>query len=188
MRARNCAYAFDMSTIYTVGHSVLEPDEFLGLLHEHGVDMLVDVRRYPASRRVPHFNAGVLAETLESGGIGYRHAEELGGRRRPLPDSRNGGWENEGFRGYADYMRTQEFADGLHRLEADAREHSVAVMCAEAQWWRCHRRLLADALVARHHDVVHLRRGGSQPHEQTPFAVVANNGISYPPVQGSLEV
>ena len=81
----------------------------------------MDVRRYPASRRVPHFNAGVLAETLESAGIGYRHAEDLGGRREPLPDSRNGGWENKQFRGYADYMATREFVDGLYALEADMR-------------------------------------------------------------------
>jgi uncharacterized protein (DUF488 family) len=178
----------EVSTIHTIGHSVLEPDEFVALLHQHGVDLLVDVRRYPASRRVPHFNSGLLTETLASGGIGYRHAEELGGRREPLPDSPNGGWENDGFRGYADYMRTRPFAEGLDRLESDAREHTVAVMCAEADWHRCHRRLLADALRARGHEVLHIRAGATEPHEQTPFAMVADNRISYPPIQGSLEV
>jgi uncharacterized protein (DUF488 family) len=177
-----------MVTIHTIGHSVLEPDEFVRLLHDHDAELLVDVRRYPASRRVPHFNAGVLAETLESAGIGYRHAEDLGGRRDPAPDSRNGGWENEQFRGYADHMATTEFVAALYELEADARERRTALMCAEADWRRCHRRLLADVLVARQHEVVHLGAAGDEPHEQTPFAVAAAGGISYPPVQGTLEV
>jgi uncharacterized protein (DUF488 family) len=177
-----------MSKLFTIGHSVLEPDEFLRLLHGHDVELLVDVRRYPASRRVPHFNAGPLADTLESAGIGYRHAEDLGGRRDPLPDSRNGGWENEGFRGYADHMSTTDFVAALYELEGDMRERQTAVMCAEADWRRCHRRLLADVLLARHHEVVHIGAAGDEPHEQTPFAMVANNGISYPPVQGSLGV
>jgi uncharacterized protein (DUF488 family) len=177
-----------MDTLHTIGHSVLEPGEFVRLLHEHDVELLVDVRRYPASRRVPHFNAGVLAETLESAGIGYRHAEALGGRREPLPDSPNGGWENPGFRGYADHMDTTEFVAALYELEADTRERQTAVMCAEADWRRCHRRLLADMLAARHHRVIHIGARGDEPHEQTPFAMVANHGISYPPVQGSLEV
>jgi uncharacterized protein (DUF488 family) len=177
-----------MATIHTIGHSVLEPDEFVRMLHDQHVELLVDVRRYPASRRVPHFNAGVLAETLESAGIGYRHAEDLGGRREPLPDSRNGGWEDPGFRGYADHMATTEFVAALYELEADARERRTAVMCAEAGWRRCHRRLLADVLVARQHEVVHLGAAGDEPHEQTPFAVLAHGGISYPPVQGTLGV
>ncbi len=177
-----------MSAIFTIGHSVLEPDEFLGLLHAHDLELLVDMRRYPASRRVPHFNAGPLADTLESAGIGYRHAEELGGRRDPAPDSRNGGWEDEQFRGYADHMATTEFVAALYELEADTRERQTAVMCAEADWRRCHRRLLADVLVARHHEVVHVGAAGDEPHEQTPFAMVIHGGISYPPVQGSLGV
>jgi uncharacterized protein (DUF488 family) len=175
-------------TVFTIGHSVLEPGEFLDLLHAHDVKLLVDVRRYPASRRVPHFNAGPLAETLESAGIGYRHAEDLGGRRDPLPDSPNGGWEDDGFRGYADHMQTTDFVAGLYELEADMREHTTAVMCAEADWHRCHRRLLADVLTARHHDVVHIGARGDEPHERTSFAMVADNRISYPPIQGSLEI
>jgi uncharacterized protein (DUF488 family) len=177
-----------MATVFTVGHSVLEAGDFMRLLHAHEVELLVDVRRYPASRRVPHFNAGLLAETLESAGIGYRHAQELGGRRDPVPDSQNGGWENDQFRGYADHMATTDFVAALYELEADARERRTAVMCAEGDWRRCHRRLLADLLVARHHEVVHIGAAGSEPHEQTPFAMIAHGGISYPPVQGSLEV
>src|SRR4051794_39388003 len=162
MRARNCAYASDVSTLFTIGHSVLEPDEFLGLLHGHDVELLVDVRRYPASRRVPHFNAGPLADTLESAGIGYRHAEDLGGRRQPDPDSRNDGWDNPQFRGYADYMSTTDFVAALYELEGDMRERRTAVMCAEAQWRRCHRRLLADVLLARDHEVVHISARGDE--------------------------
>src|SRR5712691_1294983 len=177
-----------MSEFLTIGHSVHEADEFLGMLRSGGVELLADVRRYPASRRVPHFNSGVLAETLRSAGIGYEHIEELGGRRSPAPESPNTGWRNEQFRGYADHMASQEFESALARLEAD--ERRTALMCAEAQWVNCHRRLIADALVARGHDVLHIdARGGPALHELTDFAVVSGDGrVSYPPVQESLEV
>src|SRR3954452_11406222 len=105
-----------MSRLFTVGHSVHEPNEFLEMLHVRGVELLVDVRRYPASRRVPHFNSGVLAETLGSAGIGYGHMEALGGRRSPAPDSPNTGWRNEQFRGYADHMASEEFQSALATL------------------------------------------------------------------------
>ena len=178
-----------MAEILTVGHSVHEADQFLRVLHGHGVELLVDVRRYPASRRVPHFNAGVLAQTLASGGIGYEHAEELGGRRPPVPDSPNGGWTNEQFRGYADHMASDEFAAALDRLESRAAERRTAVMCAEAPWWRCHRRLLADALVVKGHDLLHLDgRGGAVAHKLTDFALVEDGRLTYPPAQESLEV
>src|SRR4051812_4749935 len=117
-----------MATLFTVGHSVHEPGEFLEILHGHDIELLVDVRRYPASRRVPHFNSGVLAETLRSAGIAYLHDEDLGGRREPVPDSPNAGWRNEQFRGYADHMATSEFKIALDRLEGE--EQRTAVMCA----------------------------------------------------------
>lgn len=179
-----------MTEILTVGHSVHEPDEFLGLVRGQGVELLVDVRRHPASRRMPHFNAGVLAETLRSAGIDYSHAEELGGRRSPAADSPNTGWRNHQFRGYADHMASSEFEAALGRLETEAAERRTALMCAEAQWVQCHRRLLADALVARQHAVVHIdSRGGVEPHELTDFALVAEGGrVSYPAAQESLEV
>jgi uncharacterized protein (DUF488 family) len=173
--------------MYTIGHSVHEADEFLGLLHAHDIELLVDVRRYPASRRVPQFNSGVLAETLGSGGIGYEHVEALGGRRSPAPDSPNTGWRNQQFRGYADHMASEEFQSALAALEAERRRS--AVMCAEAQWVNCHRRLIADALVAHGREVLHIdARGGTSPHELTEFAVVSGGRVSYPPAQESLEI
>jgi uncharacterized protein (DUF488 family) len=173
--------------MYTIGHSVHEADEFLGLLHAHDIELLVDVRRYPASRRVPQFNSGVLAETLGSGGIGYEHVEPLGGRRSPAPDSPNTGWRNQQFRGYADHMASEEFQSALAALEAERRRS--AVMCAEAQRVNCHRRLIADALVAHGHQVLHIDgRGNTSPHELTDFALVSGGRVSYPPVQESLEI
>ena len=176
-----------MATIFTVGHSVHEAGEFLGLLHAHDVELLVDVRRYPASRRVPQFNSGPLAETLSSGGIAYQHAEELGGRRSPVPDSPNGAWRNDQFQGYADHLATPGFQAALERLVAD--ERRTAVMCAEARWVNCHRRLIADALTARGHEVLHIDgRGRTERHELTDFAVVRGEMVTYPPVQATLDV
>jgi uncharacterized protein (DUF488 family) len=176
-----------MATIFTVGHSVHEAGEFMGLLHTHGVQVLVDVRRHPASRRVPQFNSGPLAETLRSGGIEYEHAEELGGRRSPVPDSPNGAWRNDQFQGYADHMATPEFRAALERLVAD--ERRTAVMCAEARWVNCHRRLMADALTAQGHEVRHIDgRGAIERHELTDFAVVRDGEVTYPPVQATLDV
>jgi uncharacterized protein (DUF488 family) len=173
--------------IYTIGHSVHEADEFLSLLHAHDIELLVDVRRYPASRRVPQFNSGVLAETLGSGGIRYEHAEGLGGRRSPAPSSPNMAWRNEQFRGYADHMTSEEFMGALATLEAERRP--AAVMCAEVQWVNCHRRLIADALVAHGRQVLHIDgRGARSPHELTDFALVSEGRVSYPPVQESLEI
>src|SRR3954452_9747586 len=176
-----------MSRLFTVGHSVHEPNEFLEMLHVRGVELLVDVRRYPASRRVPQFNSGVLAETLGSGGIGYEHVEGLGGRRAPVADSPNAAWRNDQFRGYADHMASEEFQSALAALEAERRR--CAVMCAEAQWVNCHRRLIADALVVHGHRVLHIDgRGNASPHELTEFALVSGGRLTYPPVQESLEI
>ena len=147
------------------------------------------MRRYPKSRRVPQFNDDSLAETLPAAGIEYRHAEALGGRRHPRPDSPNDAWENAGFRGYADYMASEEFRRALAHLERLADDKLAAVMCAEARWTSCHRRLLADALVARGRTVLHIdSRGRTEPHALTRFAVVGPGGaLSYPASQTSLE-
>lgn len=176
--------------IYTVGHSTRPIEELVGLLQGAGVNQLVDVRTVPRSRRNPQFNIEALAASLPDNGIVYRHEPALGGFRRPRPDSPNGGWDNPAFRGYADYMQTPEFATALERLMALARADPTAIMCAEAQWWRCHRRLIADALAVRGWEVFHLGLGsGPVPHELTPFAVVGADGaLTYPPAQGQLAV
>jgi uncharacterized protein (DUF488 family) len=168
-------------TIRTIGHSILEAEQFLALLANAGVALLVDVRRHPGSRRVPWTNSGELERLLGEAGIGYLHLPALGGRRRPASDSPNGGWQNAQFQGYADHMSSEDFREGLVTLEAEAARRPAAVMCAEAQWWRCHRRLLADALLVRGWRVGHLdSRGGSQAHELTEFAIVDGEALRYP--------
>ena len=159
------------------------------LLRAHEVELLVDVRAYPRSRRVPQFNSEALSESLPSFGIDYLHMRELGGRRRPRPDSVNDAWENEQFRGYADHMETTEFGEALSRLESLARERPTAVMCAEATWFRCHRRLISDALLVRGWRVLHIGSDGRlTEHELTPFAVVSDGRLSYPAPQTSLGI
>ncbi len=148
---------------------------------------LVDVRTAPRSRRTPQFNAEALAESLPPAGIGYLHLPELGGWRSPdAGREENAGWRNRSFRGYADHMSSAEFAAGLDRLSAVARERPTAIMCAEAAWWRCHRRLVSDALVARGWRVCHVGADGRlAEHELTEFAVVGEDGgLRYPPEGG----
>ena len=158
----------------------------MALLRGHGVAALVDVRRYPRSRRVPHFNSDALEVSLP---LSYLHLEALGGRRSPVPDSPNGGWREEQFQGYADHMESAEFADALGQLESLARSQSTAVMCAEGLWWHCHRRLLSDALLVRGWRVWHIAPNGSRSaHELTPFAVVEGERLTYPPEQTALDV
>ncbi len=167
--------------VFSVGHSTHALEELLGLLARHGVTGLADVRRFPRSRRHPHFNTEVLADRL---GDGYRHFEALGGRRRPDPGTVNEAWEVEAFRGYADWMLTPAFASGLARLEAYAAQRPVAVMCAEAPWWRCHRRLVSDALHVRNWQVCHVLPAGTlAEHELPPFAVAEGTRLTYPSPQ-----
>ena len=138
-----------MGTIWTVGHSNHPLEPFLGILAVHGIERVIDVRRFPASRKWPHFNAGDLERSLREAGIDYAPAPELGGRRKARPDSPHSAWRVEAFRGYADFMDTPEFAAGLARVTALAGERRSVLMCAEALPWRCHRSLIADALLAR---------------------------------------
>lgn len=153
------------------------------------MEALADVRRYPGSRRMPWFNEGALRAILAGAGIRYLHLEELGGRRPARQGSPNGGWRVGQFQGYADHMQREEFVAGLDRLLALARERRTAVMCAEAQWWRCHRRLLADALTVRGWTVLHLgTRGATERHALTDFAVADGERLTYPPPQASLDV
>jgi uncharacterized protein (DUF488 family) len=176
--------------LYTIGHSTRPIDELIGLLRDDRVQTLVDVRTVPGSRRNPQYGREALASSLGEHGIEYRHEPALGGFRRPLPDSPNAGWDNAAFRGYADYMATPEFASALDRLQGVARRRVTCIMCAEAQWWRCHRRLISDALVVRGWRVLHLGLGGGPvEHELTPFAVVGVHlSLTYPPAQESLEL
>ncbi len=166
--------------IWTVGHSTKTIGEFTGLLTGHGIEALADVRRYPASRKHPHFNREPLSASLEGAGVTYLPLPELGGRRRPAPDSRNTAWRSESFRGYADYMETDAFREGVRRLLESAESRRTAVMCSEVLWWRCHRALIADYLKWKGVGVVHiLGREKSVEHPYTSAARVVGGRLSY---------
>ncbi|MGH7552392.1 MAG: DUF488 family protein [Longimicrobiales bacterium] len=168
-----------------MGHSTRGPDEFLALLRAHGIRRLVDVRRFPGSRRYPHFSQRALAAALDAAGIAYVHEEALGGRRSARKDSPNTGWRNLSFRGYADHMATSEFLAALDRLAAYAESQQVAILCAEAVPWQCHRNLIADALVTRGIEVVHiLSEDRTQSHTLNPLARERPDGsLVYPAAQ-----
>jgi uncharacterized protein (DUF488 family) len=167
--------------IFTIGHSTRTADAFLALLQAHGITAVADVRTVPRSRRHPHFSRESLAAFLMAHGIDYIHLSGLGGLRKPRRDSANGGWRHEGFRGYADHMGTRQFAEALDTLLAFAGEGRVALMCAEAKWWQCHRQLIADALVARDLEVRHVMSSREAArHELTPFARVTGSTVRYP--------
>ena len=170
--------------IATVGHSTRAQDELIAMLKEAGVALLVDVRRFPGSRRHPQFGQARLRTALADHGIGYRHEPDLGGRREPRADSPNTAWRVAGFRGYADHMASGEFRAAIDRLVAEPRP--AAVMCAEALPWKCHRQLIADALVARGLEVVHLLAPGRhQPHVLHPAAILGPGGVlAYPGPKG----
>jgi uncharacterized protein (DUF488 family) len=176
-------------TILTVGHSTRPIEEFLALLAAHGIERLVDVRSIPKSRRVPQFNSDALATSLGKEGIEYVHLKGLGGLRHAKKDSVNLGWRNASFRGYADYMATEEFRAGIAGLLELARRKRTAIMCAEAVPWRCHRSLIGDALLVRGVAVKDIMSSSSvRPHEMTSFAKTDGLEISYPaePDQGTL--
>jgi uncharacterized protein (DUF488 family) len=186
--------------IWTIGHSTRTIDEFISLLKENEINLLADVRAWPGSKRYPHFNKDALAESLTAHGIRYEHFPELGGKRKPKPDSRNTAWRNASFRGYADYMETEQFQKGIARLLDVAGQGAAAwaaaevkhdgweavtpwrtgIMCAEAVWWRCHRSLIADYLKARGVEVLHVLGANKvEPHPYTSAARVVNGELSY---------
>ena len=170
-------------SIFTIGHSTRAVEAFIELLTAHDVRQLVDVRTIPRSRHNPQFNRETLPKTLACAGISYTHMERLGGLRHARLDSPNTGWHNSSFRGFADYMQTPEFAAGLETLIQAADVEQVAIMCAEAVPWRCHRSLVADALMTRGYPVAHIMSASrAQPHSVTSFAVVSGSSITYPPV------
>ena len=167
--------------IYTIGHSTRTAEEFLALLDAHGVRQIADVRTIPQSKRQPHFGRDTLAAFLQAHGTGYRHFPALGGLRRPRKDSINTAWQHPGFRGYADHMQTDEFRMAIGALEQFASVVSTSVLCAEAVWWQCHRRLLADALIFRGASVRHiLSTAEPKPHEMSDFARSGDGGVIYP--------
>ena len=166
--------------IYTIGHSTHSADAFLALLRMHGVTQLADVRTMPMSRRHPHFNRDSLEKFLAASGIRYRHLGGLGGLRKPKRDSTNTAWKHPSFRGYADYMETEAFERAFRELVVFASAGPTAVMCAEAVWWRCHRQLLADALLVQGVPVWHIVGAGAKPHEMSAFARIRDGKVIYP--------
>jgi uncharacterized protein (DUF488 family) len=179
--------AFPEGAIFTVGHSTLPIESFIALLGAYAIETLADIRTVPRSRHNPQFNSDALGESLHQAGIEYVALPGLGGLRRPLKDSPNGGWRNESFRGYADYMQTPAFAAALDKLIEMGGHKRVAIMCAEAVPWRCHRSLVADALEVHGIPVVEiLSKDSHRPHKLTPFATVHGTTVTYPPAQGSL--
>jgi len=167
--------------LWTIGHSTRPIDEFLDLLKAHGIQRLVDVRTVPKSRHNPQFNTDQLAKSLKKAGLTYSHMPQLGGLRKAKRDSINVGWRNASFRGYADYMQTDEFWIALKELMADSRRLKTAIMCAEAVPWRCHRSMIADALVSRGWTVKHIMSSTkADDHQLTSFAVIDRDRVTYP--------
>lgn len=178
-------------TLFTIGHSTRPLEAFIALLKGADVTLLVDVRTVPRSRTNPQFNADTLPDALSAAGIGYRHLKGLGGlrgRQKAIERSPNGFWRNDGFRNYADYALTAGFREALDELRALAGEHTCAIMCAETLWWRCHRRMITDYLLAAGDEVVHiLGPGKTQPGHLTPQAERrADGALVYPAAQGTL--
>ncbi|HEV8719830.1 MAG TPA: DUF488 domain-containing protein [Candidatus Binatia bacterium] len=165
--------------IYTIGHSTRTIEAFIELLNVHAIEMLIDVRRWPGSRRHPQFSREALSASLKAEGIEYLWRGDLGGFRKPAPDSVNTAWKVATFRAYADFMLTQEFATIMDEMEAIASNRQVALMCAEAVPWRCHRQLLADAFVVRGWSIRHIMDKGSHEHELPSFARAEGTRIYY---------
>jgi uncharacterized protein (DUF488 family) len=167
--------------VFTIGHSTRPIEEFLEILKSYHITELVDIRTIPKSRHNPQFNGDTLAHVVRNHHIGYRHQKNLGGLRHTHKDSINMAWENSSFRGFADYMQTDEFKDALQELIKIAHHKTVAIMCAEAVPWRCHRSLIGDALLIHDIDVEDIYSLTSvKPHTLTPWAVVKGTSITYP--------
>jgi uncharacterized protein (DUF488 family) len=166
--------------IFTIGHSNHPVEEFVSLLNSFGISMLVDVRNFPSSKRYPHFNKETLETLLSEKEIDYLHLKELGGRRKPVVDSVNTRWRNTAFRGYADYMETEDFKNSVLILEEIASKQPTAYMCAEAVWWSCHRALISDYLKVRDWKVMHIMsKGKATEHPFTSAARVVKNQLRY---------
>ncbi len=169
-----------MKTIWTIGHSTRDLDEFLHLLKTYEIELLMDVRHYPGSRKFPQFNKKSMEVTLPENGFEYRHMVELGGRRKVDPNSKNDGWRLAAFRGYADYMDTDAFKEALEKLEHVATMYRTAIMCSEAVWWRCHRSMISDALKVKGWTVLHIMNDKTATeHPYTSPAKVVDGKLDY---------
>lgn len=175
--------------IHTIGHSTRSSDDLIALLREHGIGLLADIRRFPGSKRYPHFASEAMARWLPENGIAYIHMPELGGRRKPLPDSPNTAWRNEQFRAYADYMASDEFRAAIDKLLAVADTQLLTIMCAEAVPWRCHRNLVADELTRRGIDVIHIiGSNATRTHVMNEHARIEGDHLVYPAEQQTLRL
>lgn len=169
-------------TIWTIGHSTRSLDDLVEMLHSFQIEMLVDIRSFPGSRRYPHFNKEALEISLPQNNIQYIHLKMLGGRRKVNPNSKNTTWRHIAFRGYADYMETDDFKKGIEELEAIAEKKCTAYMCSEAVWWRCHRSMVSDYLKSRGWKVMHIMNiGKAEEHPYTAPARIVNGELSYEP-------
>jgi len=167
-------------TVWTIGHSTRTIDQFHQLVLSNAIVNLVDVRSYPGSRRYPQFNQAELARSLSTIEVNYHHLPDLGGRRKPLPDSKNTAWRNESFRAYADHMESDDFKKGIAELHSLALQGPAAIMCSEAVWWRCHRSLIADWLKAKGAEVIHIiDKTHLEPHPYTSAARIIDGNLSY---------
>ena len=167
-------------TIYTIGHSTHSLDEFLNMLRSFDIKILADIRSLPGSRRFPQFDMENIKISLEETGIQYIHLADLGGRRKMKKDSKNNRWNNDSFRGYADYMETKEFENAIVKLENIALEQPTAYMCSEAVWWRCHRSMVSDYLKAKGWAVLHIMATGKvQEHKYTSPARIVDGNVFY---------
>jgi len=166
--------------IYTIGHSTRTVSDFIKMLQSFDIQMLVDIRSFPGSRKYPHFNKESLGKTLASAGIHYLHLKNLGGRRKVLDNSKNNRWRNASFRGYADYMETPDFTNAIAELESIACRQVTAYMCSEAVWWRCHRSMVSDFLKAKGWNVCHIMAVNKvEEHSYTSPAKVIDGHVSY---------
>ncbi len=166
--------------IWTIGHSTSSLEKFVSLLQSFNIELLADIRSYPGSKRYPHFNKESLSLSLKNVGIGYIHLPELGGRRKPRPDSANTAWRNAAFRGYADYMETEDFKKAISNLENFSLEQRTAYMCSEAVWWRCHRSLVSDYFKTHGWTVMHImEEGKAVEHPFTPVARAVQGNLFY---------
>jgi len=175
--------------VWTIGHSTRTIDDFIRMLQSFQIRMLVDVRNYPGSRRYPHFNKEALEISLAKNNIEYVLLKELGGRRKPKPDSKNIMWHNEAFRGYADYMETDDFKKAVEQLKILGDKQRTAFMCSEAVWWRCHRSLISDYLKAAGRTVMHIMNiGKAEEHPYTSAARIVNGRLTYRKDTGAAEL